>query len=128
MWTTQKERLYRAMHQNGTYIHIPSLGHNSNLVTVFGCNPVFVERTIRMLMLLACEFYVSCIQLKPTYRLSIGPEGIDAAKLSQMVGSTQSEVVLQKQFVEIYGLQNPAKDAYANITEMRSIKVFISLY
>jgi hypothetical protein len=117
---SKKEELLKIMIQNGTYIHLPTFGNNTNLVTIFGCDEVYIERTIRCLMLLACEFYVSVVQLVPNSRINFENK---LESIQDVIRNTGAEVVIQRNYIEIYGTQNPVKDAYIKLVVLDQLKV-----
>lgn len=79
----RKDSLRKILLDNGTFAVFPPIGIHHNIITVFGDDRVFVERTLRLINLLvgcrrsigfadrinlcfnfqACEFYISVIQL-----------------------------------------------------------------
>ncbi|KAJ3079842.1 hypothetical protein HK102_003473, partial [Quaeritorhiza haematococci] len=174
-----REKLRSIMVDNGTHATAPALGSNSNILTVIGDDRVYVERTIRAIMLLCCDFYVSCIQMgggmpgavpAPTsmgYPASYSPHmglgtpprsqspanfdphmmpgphlmsppptvaAVTAAfmnpsqmsgLLSQMSQKNKAEVVFQRQYIEIYGLEAAVRTTYLQLMDMDFVKATI---
>ncbi len=66
MLTERLEELRSIMIDNGTFVAFPLLGSQASVISVFGDHRVNIERTIRSIMQLACQFYVASLWLLPT--------------------------------------------------------------
>ncbi|KAJ3213275.1 hypothetical protein HK099_007479 [Clydaea vesicula] len=133
-----KEKLKKIMSDNATVLILPKLGGSSNTLTVIGDERIFVERSIRMLMIFICGFYVACIRRQPITQTS-SAQGmykiqqphyngdrvatVTAAEydskgdyindvIQNICKSSCAEVILQPQYVEMCGLQSAVKNAY----------------
>jgi hypothetical protein len=123
----RQQQLEQIMFSNGTFLQLSPLASNSNVVTVFGDSHTFIEKTIRSVMLLSSEFYVSCLQLvsAPVVEMKATPSyDLTINKLGNITRDYHAEIVVQKHFVEIYGEEKQVKAAYKALTDMTSIRVF----
>ena len=131
MMRCKKEEMYEIMCTNGVFIHLPLLGSNrydintnnivhncnqSNLVSFLGTDETSIDRTMRQFYLLTTSFYVSCIQLKNKIILSM-------ETLCHITSNSKAEIVIQKNFIEIYGLETQVRSAYVLLCALPQIKV-----
>ncbi|KAI9027973.1 hypothetical protein DFJ74DRAFT_661342 [Hyaloraphidium curvatum] len=157
MLANRRDVLTRTMWDNGTFVLFPVAGQGTpqgapscRLVTVLGDDRVYVERTIRMLTLLACECYVACIDLShPVHSI---PAAADAAAgfngwpaspaaaqapfqeldwkalLENVAQTTRAVVVLRDQgrAIEVLGVEATAKSAHATLAEHPSLRPYVS--
>ncbi|KAI8929181.1 hypothetical protein BC831DRAFT_445007 [Entophlyctis helioformis] len=124
----RKSHVRRIASDNGVFIALPPLGSNSNVVTFFGDHQTYIERAVRAIMQLVCEYYISCIQL-------LVPENIQKPlqqyfkdlqhQFLHISLTTGVEFVIQRQFIEIYGLAYQIKQAYQDVFEMDFIKTSV---
>ncbi|KAI8810889.1 hypothetical protein BJ742DRAFT_885674, partial [Cladochytrium replicatum] len=131
----RQSMLLKIMSDNGVHISCPPLGSNKNTVIILGDNRVHVERAARAIMLLASEFYVACIQLAgPILAGSSSQFGILFnmsepnnlhARLGKLSQETNSEIVIQQLFIEIYGGHTSTKMSYQKLAEYDFIKSFL---
>jgi hypothetical protein len=140
----RRDNLLKIMYDNATFLHLPTLGASTNVLFVAGDNRVFVERSIRAVMSLACKFYLGCIQLVPTQPpVTVSgypspPNTVDvptSPSLKPIVIATptstfgnichicKADIVLRKGVVEVYGLERMVKESFRMITELDVAKV-----
>ncbi|KAI9021195.1 hypothetical protein DFJ74DRAFT_672201 [Hyaloraphidium curvatum] len=135
----RKDALRKILQDNGAFVVFPPLGIHHNVITVFGDDRVYVERTLRQIMLLTTGFYVSCIQLsQPAFNL-LGPGMTTAvagepvfasvartvqAMLSHVALTCRAEIVLKSNFVEIFGTDLAVKSAFEQLVEIDAIKMY----
>jgi hypothetical protein len=123
----KKYEILKIMKDNAVFISLPSLGTNKNIITIFGDNQIYLDRSIKCLMLLTCEIYVSCLQLnysplqqsKSTFSPSLNDL---TGSLFHLTSSSFAEIVIKNQFIEIYGTQESVKHAYINACSLPFIK------
>ncbi|KAI8808041.1 hypothetical protein BJ742DRAFT_869310 [Cladochytrium replicatum] len=128
----RQSELLKIMSDNGVHISCPPLGSNNNTVMILGDDRVHVERAARVVLLMASEFYVACIHLAgQAHGVSSTPFGAllnmpEPNDLHGILGSicrdTNSEVVIQQLFVEIYGGQSASKSSYQRLAECDFVK------
>lgn len=142
----RKEKIISTMVDNSTLVVMPPLGTNTNMLTVVGDDRVYIERTIRAIMLLICNFYVSCIQrpsgaplissiLNQQHQQKYPPmyppfnSGMDQssalhinAYVQQLCRSTRAEIILQPQYIEICGYESSVKAAFEQIISTDFLK------
>ncbi|KAH6561702.1 hypothetical protein BASA50_003732 [Batrachochytrium salamandrivorans] len=124
LYMYKKKEIRKIIYDNATYISFPPLGSNSNILTFFGEFTIYMERAVRALMQLVCEYYISYIQLQPIespqqalqYLNDIQP------KLLRIARNSGSEIVVQRQFIEIYGLEHQVKQAYQELLILDQVK------
>lgn len=115
------------MTDNGTFIGLPALGAQSSVVTVYGDNRVSIERTIRTVMALACQFYVSSLWLLPQAYNAINTQMIAAQitpMLQNVANRSGAEVVFKGNCFEIHGLETEVKGAVSMILDLDIVKHF----
>ncbi|TPX61251.1 hypothetical protein SpCBS45565_g07317 [Spizellomyces sp. 'palustris'] len=130
MLVNRKDHLRKVMQDNATHIGIPTLGSNVNTLTISGDDRVYLERTCRALMHMVCDFYVAGLQLSappiPQATIAAACKSTTIthfiAALGRICQSSRAEVVVQKNFVEIYGLEAAVKSAYQHVADLDFIK------
>ncbi|KAI9188715.1 hypothetical protein H9P43_000136 [Blastocladiella emersonii ATCC 22665] len=65
MLTHRKDLVLRLMYDNGTFVAFPPLGSGETLITVYGDNPIYINRTLESIARIACDFYTANIRLLP---------------------------------------------------------------
>lgn len=159
MLANRRDVLTRCMWDNGTFILFhagdkgsPPTAPSCRLVTFLGDDRVYVDRTIRMLTLLACECYVACVELShPIHALpnaqeaasyngwpssphnnqasQQAPAEFDWKKALESIAETTRAIVVlrdQGRGIEILGVEATCKSAYGLITELENIRPFIN--
>ncbi|CAO1638004.1 unnamed protein product [Parajaminaea phylloscopi] len=121
--------LRQIMVDNGTYVGLPALGSQSSVVSVYGDNRVNIERSIRTIMALACQFYVASVWLLPVaYNALASPASINAVQLTPVLKAVASrsgaEVVFKSNCFEIHGLEAEVKSAVGMILDLDVVKQF----
>ncbi|KAI8996183.1 hypothetical protein BC832DRAFT_535406, partial [Gaertneriomyces semiglobifer] len=123
-----KQTLRKIMRDNATYIGIPPLGTNTNHLVIVGDDRVYLERSCRAIMHMVCDFYVAGIQLgtpainQPTPAPILSPLMHLINPLCRISQQTRAEVVIQKQYIEIYGLEAAVKSAYQAVSTLDTLR------
>lgn len=137
----RREQLRKIVNDNGTFVVFPPIGIHHHIVTVYGDDRVYVNRTLRQIMLLVTESITACLQLQqPVFALPSGEfvsnvpgessiPGPVAKKiqdrLAPIVRSSRSEIVFKANFVEIYGTDMAVKSAFQTLMEESWAKMSI---
>ncbi|EKD02270.1 cytoplasm protein [Trichosporon asahii var. asahii CBS 8904] len=127
--TERIDDIRNIMCDNGTYIQVPSVGSQASLITVFGDHRVNIERTIRSVMALACQFYVASFWLLPVSfdvlmpQATLNPPQMQPA-LKRIAHETGAEVVFKSNCFEMHGLEKEVRDAVVKVLELDVIKSF----
>ncbi|KAI0768502.1 cytoplasmic protein [Trametes elegans] len=129
MVTERADDLKALMHDNATFIQFPPIGSSTSLITVIGDNRVNVQRTIRSIMQLACQFYVASLWLLPAQfnvlmpSTSLNPSQV-AAILKQVSYASGAEVVFKGMCFEMHGLEQEVRAAVSMLLELDIVKTF----
>lgn len=127
--TERIDDIRNIMCDNGTYIQVPSVGSQASLITVFGDHRVNIERTIRSVMALACQFYVASFWLLPVSfdvlmpQATLNPPQMQPV-LKRISHATGAEVVFKSNCFEMHGLEKEVRDAVVQVLELDVIKSF----
>ncbi|KAK8850505.1 hypothetical protein IAR55_004423 [Kwoniella newhampshirensis] len=127
--TERLEEVKSIMHDNGTYIQVPSVGSQASLITVFGDHRVNIERTIRSVMALACQYYVASFWLLPISfdvlmpQASLNPAQMQPV-LKRIAHATGAEVVFKSNCFEMHGLEQEVRAAVMMVLELEAIHNF----
>ena len=126
----KSDELRTIMSDNGTFIKFPIIGSQSSVVQVFGDNRVSIERSIRSLMQLACNYYVASVWLLPvTFDVLIPPPSINSSTvppqlLQSLCAQTGAEIVLKSNCFEAHGSDTSVKEAISKILELDIVQGF----
>ncbi|KAH9921957.1 uncharacterized protein BXZ73DRAFT_91658 [Epithele typhae] len=129
MVTERAEDLKTLMHDNATFIQFPPIGSSTSLITVIGDNRVNVQRTIRSIMQLACQFYVASLWLLPAQfnalmpSTSLNPSQVSMI-LKQVSYATGAEIVFKGMCFEMHGLEHEVRSAVTMLLELDIVKTF----
>ncbi|KIK71273.1 hypothetical protein GYMLUDRAFT_66480 [Collybiopsis luxurians FD-317 M1] len=129
MVTDRPEDLKSIMHDNATFIQFPPLGNSTSLISVFGDNRVNIQRTIRSIMQLACQFYVGSFWLLPVqFNALLPPPTLNPSQVTTLIKqislTTGAEVVFKSMCFELHGLEHEVRAAVGMIMELDIIKAF----
>ncbi|KAH9996569.1 hypothetical protein BJV77DRAFT_1059385 [Russula vinacea] len=129
MVTDRSEDLKTIMSDNATFIQFPPIGSSTSLITVFGDHRVNIQRTIRSVMQLACQFYVASFWLLPAqFNVLLPPPTLNATQVTaiikQVSNATGAEVVFKSMSFEIHGLEHEVRNAVTLIMELDIVKAF----
>ncbi|KAG5639321.1 hypothetical protein H0H81_004524 [Sphagnurus paluster] len=129
MVTDRADDLRSIMSDNATFIHFPPLGSSTSLITVYGDHRVNIQRTIRSIMQLACQYYVGSFWLLPMqFNALLPPATLNASAvttlLKQISMTTGAEVVFKSMCFEVHGLEHEVRSAVSMIMELDIIKTF----
>lgn len=121
--------LRQIMIDNGTFIDLPVLGSQSSVVSVYGDNRVNIERSIRTIMALTCQFYVASLWLLPvTYNALSTPPVINTVQLTPILKTVANrsgaEIVFKSNSFEVHGLETEVKIAVSMILDLEIVKQF----
>ncbi|KAH9964452.1 hypothetical protein BC827DRAFT_1259521 [Russula dissimulans] len=129
MVTDRAEDLRIIMSDNATFIQFPLIGSSTSLITVFGDHRVNIQRTIRSVMQLACQFYVASFWLLPAqFNVLLPPPTLNATQVTtiikQVSNATGAEVVFKSMCFEMHGLEHEVRNAVTLIMELDIVKAF----
>jgi len=139
MLISKRDALKKIMQDNATFIEFPPIGSSNDTIFVYGDERVFVERTIRSIMLLACSYYKATIKLLHPIPFQqsnvISNQSMSNNKgilqnniqqlnstLKQLCQITRAEIIFSNQYVKIYGLESAVKNAYRQLMESSLLK------
>lgn len=123
------EDLKSIMSDNATFVQFPPIGSSASLITVFGDHRVNVQRTIRSIMQLACQYYVASFWLLPIqFNVLLPPTTLNSSQvttlLKQISLTTGAEVVFKSMCFEMHGLEYEVRAAVNMILELDIVKAF----
>ncbi|KAG6371650.1 cytoplasmic protein [Boletus reticuloceps] len=123
------EDLKSIMSDNATFIQFPPIGSSTSLITVYGDHRVNVQRTIRGIMQLACQYYVASFWLLPIqFNVLLPPATLNTtqvtALLKQISMATGAEVVFKSMCFEMHGLEYEVRAAVGMILDLDLVKAF----
>ncbi|EIW69943.1 hypothetical protein TREMEDRAFT_71463 [Tremella mesenterica DSM 1558] len=123
------DELRKIMSDNGTYIQVPSVGTQRSLITVFGDHRNSIERTIRCLMAMTCQYYLASVWLLPvSYDFITSLQPINALQMQPVLKNisqvTGAEVVFKNHCFEIYGLEYQVRSAVLMVLDLDVVKIF----
>ncbi|KAJ8588193.1 cytoplasmic protein [Rhizopogon salebrosus TDB-379] len=123
------EDLKSIMSDNATFVQFPPIGSSASLITVFGDHRVNVQRTIRSIMQLACQYYVASFWLLPIqFNVLLPPTTLNSSQvttlLKQISLTTGAEVVFKSMCFEMHGLEYEVCAAVTMILELDIVKAF----
>ncbi|KAJ3114313.1 hypothetical protein HDU96_002278 [Phlyctochytrium bullatum] len=121
MLVSRKEQLRKIMVDNGVFLCLPSIGTGKNFIVVSGDDPVYIERAIRAVMAMACEFYCLNLLFDATGSQSLDQQA--TVSLAHICNATGSEVSFQGCHVEIFGLKTAVKSSFQQINEIMGLSV-----
>ncbi|KAJ3537324.1 hypothetical protein NM688_g6707 [Phlebia brevispora] len=129
MATERAEDLKALMHDNATFIQFPPIGSSTSLITVFGDHRVNIQRTIRSIMQLACQFYVASLWLLPAqFNVLLPSASLNhtqvATILKQVSYTSGAEVVFKGMSFEMHGLEHEVRAAVTMLLELDIVKSF----
>lgn len=125
-------QLQEIMYDNGTFINFPPIGSQVSVLSVYGDHRVHIERTIRSLMQLACEFYIANVWLLPKSIQDVYPNASQPSIVNQAAIQSDgnriaiesgAEVVFKStNSFEVYGTEKVTKRAVEKILELDMVK------
>ncbi|KAF8559398.1 cytoplasmic protein [Imleria badia] len=123
------EDLKSIMSDNATFIQFPAIGSSTSLITVYGDHRVNVQRTIRGIMQLACQYYVASFWLLPIqFNVLLPPATLNSSQvttlLKQISLTTGAEVVFKSMCFEMHGLEYEVRAAIGMILDLDLVKAF----
>lgn len=132
MLMEKSSQLHEIMYDNGTFVNFPPIGSQSSVLSVYGDHRVHIERTIRSLMQLACEFYIANVWLLPksiqdVYKNGTQPSITNQAEIqsdgNRIAVESGAEVVFKStNSFEVYGTESVTKSAVEKILELDMVK------
>ncbi|KAJ3290479.1 hypothetical protein HDU79_003188 [Rhizoclosmatium sp. JEL0117] len=121
--TSQLQRLHKIMYDNGVHLQIPPLGSPMTTIDVIGDNVVYIERAIRALMELVCQFYIAVVTVDP------GTPGASlvATKnaLARITLTTRCEIMTSSLGLELYGTEVAVKAGVMQLYELGTLTTHI---
>ncbi|KAF8649809.1 hypothetical protein AX16_005574 [Volvariella volvacea WC 439] len=129
MITDRAEDLKAIMSDNATFIQFPSLGSSTSLISVYGDHRTNIQRTIRSIMQLACQYYVGSFWLLPVqFNALLPPPSLNASSLTailrQISIKSGAEIVFKSMCFEMHGLEHEVRAAVTMVMELDIIKAF----
>jgi hypothetical protein len=128
MLTQRADDLRAIMIDNGTFINFPPVGSQASLISVYGDHRVNIQRTIRSIMQLACQFYVASFWLLPINfnvlmpASTVNPSHIPNV-LKRIAMVSGAEVVFKSNCFEMHGLEHEVRSAVLMVLELDVVKV-----
>ncbi|KAJ3190813.1 hypothetical protein HK101_008339 [Irineochytrium annulatum] len=124
MLVNKKEHLKKIMIDNAVFMSLPAIGSNVNVVSIYGDDQIYLERSIRAFMCMACDFYISSLQMsEPAISFVVDPQ--ITATCRQISQNSRAELVFYGQSLEIYGLEHAAKSAFQQLAELSVFKPLV---
>ncbi|KAM0754215.1 hypothetical protein T439DRAFT_285605 [Meredithblackwellia eburnea MCA 4105] len=129
MLTDRLEEIKQTMNDNGTFINFPAIGSQASLISVYGDHRVNIERTIRSIMALACQFYVASFWLLPvSFDVFMPPPTINPSQvppvLRHIAATSGAEAVFKSNCFELHGLESEVRTAVQLVLELDFVKAF----
>ncbi|SCZ89319.1 BZ3500_MvSof-1268-A1-R1_Chr9g10367 [Microbotryum saponariae] len=129
MLSARLDDLKQIMHDNGTFINFPPIGSQASMISVYGDHRVHIERTIRAIMGLACEFYVASFWLLPiTFDAFMAPPALNPAQIQPFLRHiavvSGAEVVFKSNCFEFHGLESEVRAAVQIVLDSDVVKQF----
>ncbi|TCD70046.1 hypothetical protein EIP91_005027 [Steccherinum ochraceum] len=127
--TDRNEDLKALMHDNATFIQFPPIGSSTSLIKVFGEHRVHVQRTLRSIMQLACQYYVASLWLLPAQFNVLMPSSTlnpnqAATIIKQVSHATGAEIVFKGMCFEMHGLEHEVRAAVTMLLDLDIVKAF----
>ncbi|GAA5915762.1 hypothetical protein JCM6882_003849 [Rhodosporidiobolus microsporus] len=129
MLSDRLEDIKQIMNDNGTFINFPPIGSQASLISVYGDHRVNIERTIRSIMGLACQFYVASFWLLPiSFDVFMPPPSINPAQIPPILRhisvTSGAEAVFKSNCFEFHGLESEVRQAVQLVLELDFVKAF----
>ncbi|GAA5876213.1 hypothetical protein JCM1840_007074 [Sporobolomyces johnsonii] len=129
MLSDRLDDLKQIMNDNGTFINFPPLGSQASLISVYGDHRVNIERSIRAVMALACQFYVASFWLLPiSFDVFMPPSTINPAQIPPILRhisvTSGAEAVFKSNCFEFHGLEAEVRQAVQLVLELDFVKAF----
>ncbi|GAA5974761.1 hypothetical protein JCM11641_007256 [Rhodosporidiobolus odoratus] len=129
MLSDRLEDIKQVMNDNGTFINFPPIGSQASLISVYGDHRVNIERTIRSIMGLACQFYVASFWLLPiSFDVFMPPPSINPAQIPPILRNISvtsgAEAVFKSNCFEFHGLESEVRQAVQLVLELDFVKSF----
>ncbi|KAH9820857.1 hypothetical protein DFH28DRAFT_637662 [Melampsora americana] len=128
------EEIKKIMNDNGTFINFPPIGSQISVISVYGDNVIPIERSIRMLMQLACDFYTANIWLLSTsytdfFSSTAGSDALNQNEVTRalniIAADTGAELVFKgTNSFEVYGTEIEVTTAVNRLLELDLVKPF----
>lgn len=127
MVTDRADDLKSIVSDNATFIQFPPLGSSTSLITVYGDHRVNIQRTIRSIMQLACNYYVGSFWLLPIqFNALLPPASLNPSQvtnlLKQISVASGAEVVFKSMCFEMHGLEQEVRSAVNMVMELEMIQ------
>ncbi|KAJ6627168.1 hypothetical protein B0H10DRAFT_423110 [Mycena sp. CBHHK59/15] len=129
MVTDRTDDLKSIVSDNATFIQFPPLGSSTSLITVYGDHRVNIQRTIRSIMQLACNYYVGSFWLLPIqFNALLPPATLNASQITNLLKqisiASGAEVVFKSMCFEMHGLEQEVRSAVNMVMELEMIQAF----
>ncbi|KAJ7225753.1 cytoplasmic protein [Mycena pura] len=129
MVTDRADDLKSIVSDNATFIQFPPLGSSTSLITVYGDHRVNIQRTIRSIMQLACNYLVGSFWLLPIqFNALLPPTTLNPSQVSNLLKqisvASGAEVVFKSMCFEMHGLEQEVRSAVGMVMELEMIQAF----
>lgn len=123
------EELRTIMMDDASFINLPMLGSQASLITVYGDNRVSIERTIRSVMQLACQFYIASVWLlPPTFDNFMSPPTLSSTQMTPLIkqvsNASGAEVVFKGNCFELHGLESEVRQGVLLLLDLDLVQPF----
>lgn len=127
--TERLEEIRSIMIDNASFISMPLLGSQTSVITVYGDSRVSIERTIRSVMQLACQFFIASLWLLPiSFDGHVASNTLTAHQVPPLIkhisAISGAEVAFRGNCFEIHGLETEVKQAVVQLLELDVLKSF----
>ncbi|KAJ7293343.1 cytoplasmic protein [Mycena rebaudengoi] len=120
MVTDRADDLKSIVSDNATFIQFPPLGSSTSLITVYGDHRVNIQRTIRSIMALACNYYVGSFWLLPIqFNALLPPATLNATQVTNLIKQISNCFGM---CFEMHGLEQEVRSAVNMIMELDIIQ------
>ncbi|KAJ3051107.1 hypothetical protein HK097_007920 [Rhizophlyctis rosea] len=122
-----KDQIKKIMTDNACFVSIPLMGSNSNILTVVGDDEVYIERALRAVNLMCCDFYAAVIEITPPQSRAPSPIVFPSlpvlnSHLGRITQSSRSEIIFGRNLFEIYGLEAAVKASFMRVAELEFVR------
>ena len=126
LYHSKKQEIIKISIDNNVVITFPTLMNTTNTITCTGLQQNLIDRAVRMLKMLICEYYVMSIQTTNVF------DTMEAFKqfclelhplIFKVLNSFKVEVLIHKNIIEICGNSLDCQKAYLMITESSLVKI-----
>jgi hypothetical protein len=124
------EEVRTIMMDDATFINLPMLGSQASMITVYGDNRVSIERTIRSVMQLACQFCIASLWLLPPNfdNLMTPATALNSTQMTPLIkqvsNASGAEVVFKGSCFELHGLETEVRQGILQLLDLELIQPY----